>query len=142
MPSYSSPPATPHTSTISPQSGHDSEGDSGHPSSPDEFLSVSKTTPTHPTHTQAPYTHRVRPISCWHQYFSKFKLQKFLPPYVVYNVGTCTYRLCLYYAFLIRMQWPIFTIYSSSLISPFSPSHPSSPPIPPPHQKKTYTRSK
>ena len=54
MPSYSSPPATPHTSTISPQSGHDSEGDSGHPSSPDEFLSVSKTTPTPPppTHTQ------------------------------------------------------------------------------------------
>ena len=44
MPSYSSPPATPHGSTISPQSGHDSEGgDSGNPSSPDDFLSVSQT---------------------------------------------------------------------------------------------------
>ena len=59
MPSYSSPPATPHTSTISPQSGHDSEGDSGHPSSPDEFLSVSKTTPTHPPHPHTTTIHIV-----------------------------------------------------------------------------------
>jgi hypothetical protein len=57
MPSYSSPPAT---LPPPPQSGHDSEGDSEHPSSPDKFLSVSKITPTH---TQPLYTRRVRPTS-------------------------------------------------------------------------------